>query len=68
MTTDLEVKTALIRTLSILKVIGNLPQSTTLDNFESKQMLDKAIRLANDHCEDIDKQGVLVELDIKSVL
>lgn len=68
MTTDLEVKTVLIRTLSILKVIGSLPQSTTLDNFESKQMLDKAIRLANDHCEDIDKQGVLVELDIKSVL
>lgn len=55
---DDEVRVLLIRTLSILKVIGQIPQASTLDNFESKQMLDKVIRLANDHIDDVKKQGV----------
>ena len=37
-----------LQLVSALLVLANLPEASTVDNFEAKQLLDKGIRLAQD--------------------
>lgn len=37
-----------LQLVSALVVLANLPEASTVDNFEAKQLLDKGIRLAQD--------------------
>ena len=37
-----------LQLVSALIAIANLPEASTVDNFEAKQLLDKGIRLAED--------------------